>query len=153
MNMWYLLAVSVVFWPRYEPSIIVIIRIIQSKFQTFTPARCKKKIKQIQKLIFIVSAQCFITNFISGTILWKAKMHGENFMAIFTTLSVVIWFSTGTLGIFFTLVYVFTMRVVIYDILNMATTPTLSTSILFCNFCYIQLWILLRSVVKIVIRI
>ena len=35
-------------------------------------------------------------------------------MAIFTTLSVVIWFSTGTLGIFATLVYVFTMRVVIW---------------------------------------
>ena len=34
-------------------------------------------------------------------------------MEIFTTLSVVIWFSTGTLGIFATLVYVFTMRVVI----------------------------------------
>ena len=34
-------------------------------------------------------------------------------MAIFTILSVVIWFSTGTLGIFATLVYVFTMRVVI----------------------------------------
>ena len=32
-------------------------------------------------------------------------------MAIFTTLSVVIRFSTGTLGIFATLVYVFTMRV------------------------------------------
>ena len=31
-------------------------------------------------------------------------LHGENFMAIFTTLSVVIWFSTGTLGIFATLV-------------------------------------------------
>ena len=39
-------------------------------------------------------------------------------MAIFTTLSVVIWFFTGTLGIFATLVYVFTMRVVIYDILR-----------------------------------
>ena len=36
-------------------------------------------------------------------------------MAIFTTLSVVIWFSTSTLGIFATLVYVFTMRIVIYD--------------------------------------
>ena len=44
-------------------------------------------------------------------------LHGENFMAIFTTLSVVIWFSKGTLGIFATLVYVFTMRVAIYDIL------------------------------------
>ena len=32
-------------------------------------------------------------------------------MAIFTTLSVVIWFSTSTLGIFATLIYVFTMRV------------------------------------------
>ena len=56
-------------------------------------------------------------------------------MAIFTTL--VIWFSTGTLGIFPTLVYVFTMRVVIYDILSIATTPTQSTSIVFCNLCYI----------------
>ena len=52
-------------------------------------------------------------------------------MAIFTTLSVVIWFSTGTLGIFATLVYVFNMRVVIYDILSMAIIPTLSISILF----------------------
>ena len=58
-------------------------------------------------------------------------------MAIFTTLSVVIWFSTGTLGMFATLVYVFTMRVVIYDILSMAIIPTLLTSILFCNLCYI----------------
>ena len=74
-------------------------------------------------------------------------------MAIFTILSVVIWFSTGTLGIFTTLVYVFTMRVVIYVILSMAKIPTLSTSILFCNFCYILLWILTRSVVKIAIRI
>ena len=31
-------------------------------------------------------------------------LHGENFMAISTTLSVVIWFSTDTLGIFATLV-------------------------------------------------
>ena len=62
-------------------------------------------------------------------------------MAIFTTPSVVISFSTGTLGIFATLVYVFTMRVVIYDILSMAKIPTLSTSILFCNSCYILLWI------------
>ena len=68
-------------------------------------------------------------------------VHGEHFMAIFITLSVVIWFSTGTLGIFATLVYVFTTRVVIYDILSMAITPTLSTSILFlfCNLCYIIL--------------
>ena len=49
-------------------------------------------------------------------------------MAIFTTLSVVIWFYTGTLGIFATLVYVFTMHVVIYDILSMAIITTLSTS-------------------------
>ena len=46
-------------------------------------------------------------------------------MAIFTTLSVVIWFSTGTLGIFATLVYVVTIRVVVYDILSMARIPTL----------------------------
>ena len=64
-------------------------------------------------------------------------MHGENFIAIFTTLSVVIWFSTGTPGMFATLVYVFTMRVVIYDILSMAIIPTLLTSILFCKLCYI----------------
>ena len=32
-------------------------------------------------------------------------------MTIFTTPSVVIWFSTGNLGIFATLFYVFTMRV------------------------------------------
>ena len=59
-------------------------------------------------------------------------------MAIFTTLSVVIWFSTGILEIFATLVYVFTMRVVIFDIPSMAIIPTLSTSILFCNLCYIH---------------
>ena len=81
-----------------------------------------------------------------------ASIHGENFMAIFTTLSVVIWFSTGTLGIFAALVYVFNMRVVIYDILSMTIIPTLSTSILFCNLCYILLWISPRSVVKIAIR-
>ena len=60
-------------------------------------------------------------------------------MAIFTTLSVVIGCFTGILGIFATLVYVFTMRVVIYDILSMAINPTPSTSILFCNLCYILL--------------
>ena len=60
-------------------------------------------------------------------------------MAIFTTLSVVIWFSTGTLEIFATLVYAFTMRVIIYDRLSMAIIPTLSTSILFCNLCCILL--------------
>ena len=74
-------------------------------------------------------------------------------MVIFTTFSVVIWFSTGTLGIFATLVYVFTMRVVIYNILSVAIIPTLSTSILCCNLCYILLWISPRSVVKITIRI
>ena len=72
-------------------------------------------------------------------------------MAIFTTLSVVIWFSTDTLGIFATLVYVFTMRVVIYDMLSMAIILTLSTSILFCNLCYILLWISPRKVVKIAV--
>ena len=66
-------------------------------------------------------------------------IHGENFMKIFTTSSVVIWFSTSTLGIFATVVYVFTMRAVIYDILSMAIIPTPSTSILFCNLWYILL--------------
>ena len=75
--------------------------------------------------------------------------HGENFMAIFTTLIVLIWFSTGTLVIFAIIVYVFTMRVVIYVILSMAIIPTLSTSILFCNLCFILLWISPHSVVKI----
>ena len=60
-------------------------------------------------------------------------------MAIFATPRVVIWFSTSTLGIFARVVYIFTMRVVIYDILSMAIIPTLSTSILFCNLCYILL--------------
>ena len=60
-------------------------------------------------------------------------------MAIFTTLIVVIWFSTGTLGIFATLVYVFTMHMGIFNILSMVIIPTLSTSILFCNLCYILL--------------
>ena len=46
-------------------------------------------------------------------------------MAIFTTLSVVIWFSMCILGIFATLVYVFTMRVVINDMLSTAIIPTL----------------------------
>ena len=59
-----------------------------------------------------------------------------NFMATFTTLSVVIWCPTGTLGILATLVCVFIMRVVI---LSMAIIPTLSTSILLCNLCYILL--------------
>ena len=42
-------------------------------------------------------------------------------------------------------VYVLTMRVVIYDILSMAIIPTLSTSILFCNLGYILLWISPRT--------
>ena len=46
-------------------------------------------------------------------------------MAIFTTLSVVIWFSMGTLRIFATLVYVFTIRMVIYDMLSTGIIPTL----------------------------
>ena len=66
-------------------------------------------------------------------------LHGENIIAIFTTLSAVIWFPMGNLRIFATLVYVFTMRVVTYEILSMAIIPTLSTSILFCNLCYILL--------------
>ena len=62
-------------------------------------------------------------------------------MAMFSTLSVVIWFSTATLGIFATLVSIFTMRAVIYDILSMAIIPILSTSIVICMLCYILLWI------------
>ena len=62
-------------------------------------------------------------------------------MAILTTLSVVIWFSTGTLEIFATVVYVFTTRVVIYDILSIAIILTLSTSILFCNLATIAIFL------------
>ena len=91
--------------------------------------------------------------YLTFTLPHRYIIHGENFMAIFTTPSVVIWFSTGTLGIFATLVYVFTMRVVIYDIRSMTIISTLLTSILFCNLCYILLWISPRSVVKIAIRI
>ena len=83
----------------------------------------------------------------------SAAIHGENFMAIFTTLCVVIWFSTSILGIFVTLFYVITTRMIICDILRMAIIPTLWSSILFCNLCYILLWISPRSVVKIAIRI
>ena len=69
----------------------------------------------------------------------SCTVHGENLVAIFTTLSAVIWFSTDTVEIFATLVYVFTMRVIIYDIVSMAIIPTLSISILFCNLCYVLL--------------
>ena len=86
--------------------------------------------------IFLCRLLHFFGDFFSCGIL---QVHEENFMEIFTTRSVVICFSTGTLGIFATIVYVFTMRVVIYDILSMAIIPTLSTSILFCNLCYIPL--------------
>ena len=78
-------------------------------------------------------------SYFCATIIHTYPMHAEYFMAIFTTLSVVIRFSTGALGIFATLVYVFTMRVVIYDMLSMAIITTLSTCILFCNFYYILL--------------
>ena len=54
-------------------------------------------------------------------------IHVKNLKAIFITLCVVIWFSTGTLGIFATLVTVFTVRVLIYDTLSIAINPTLST--------------------------
>ena len=51
-------------------------------------------------------------------------------MAIFTTFSVVIGFSTSTLVIFATFVYVFTIRAVIYDILSMAIITTLFHTVL-----------------------
>ena len=80
----------------------------------------------------------FLNNILLLLFLMRIKvMYGENFMTIFTTLSAVIWFSPDPLGIFATLVYVFTIRVVIYGILSMAIIPTLSTCILFCNLCYI----------------
>ena len=60
-------------------------------------------------------------------------------MAIFTTLSMAIWNSMGTLEIIATLIHVITMRVGICDILNMAIIPTLSTSTLFCYLCFVLL--------------
>ena len=98
----------------------------------------------IYVICFMSSERLFLTKknrkyIFTFNAFFNFAVHGENFMAIFTALSAVIWFSTGTLGIFATLVYVFTMRVVIYDMLSMAIIPTLSTSILFCNLCYILL--------------
>ena len=107
----------------------------------------------IQNYMFDFARRLFLWITSASKLSLATVLHGENFMAIFNTLSVVIWFSTGTLRIFATLFYVFTMRVVIYDTLSMATIPTLSTSILFCDLCYILLWISPRSVIKIAIRI
>ena len=69
------------------------------------------------------------------------KIHGENFMAIFPILivSVVIWITSGTLGIFATLVYVVTVPVGICDWLTIEIIPILWTSLLFCYLCYIEL--------------
>ena len=103
--------------------------------------------------MFSIIRYIIVDRFYDWKIVEFGIVHEENFMAIFTTLSVVIWFSTGILGIFATLVYVFTMCVVIYDILSMAIITPPSTSILFCNLYYILLWISPRSVVKIAIRI
>ena len=66
-------------------------------------------------------------------------IHGKNFMVIFTTLSVVIWFSTGTGD------FCHTCLCFYYACGNMWYTEygnnsTLSTSRLFCNLCYILLW-------------
>ena len=61
-------------------------------------------------------------------------VHGENFMAIFTTLSIVIFFSMGTLGIFATLVYVFAIRVVIGDILSIAIILYTICATYYCEF-------------------
>ena len=61
-------------------------------------------------------------------------------MAIFTTVSVVIWFSTDTLGIFAALVYVLTMRVVIYDILSMAIIPTIPYFFVICAMYYCEFY-------------
>ena len=95
------------------------------------------------KIIFVLNTQ---------TALKYLYCTRREFYGNLTTLSMVIWFSTSTLGILATLVYVFTMLVVINDILSMTIIPTLSTFILFCNLCYILLWISPRSVVKIAIR-
>ena len=67
-------------------------------------------------------------------------IHGENFMVFFITLSMVVWFPTGTLGILATLVYVFTMRVVIYDILSMAIIPTLPYCFVICDIYYCEFY-------------
>ena len=51
---------------------------------------------------FVQDGSCFLKCWWYVTL--ARLLHGENFMTIFTTLSVIIWFSTGTLGIFATLV-------------------------------------------------
>ena len=99
---------------------------------TLTPLACMGHFSQVSLIQFQLFSWPTLKRFLAflhgenftaifttfSVVIWfsTGTLHGENFMAIFTTLSVVIWFSTGTLGIFATLVYVFTMRVVIYDI-------------------------------------
>ena len=114
---------------------------------------CLKKKKIFKKWIFFFLLSFTWTFRTSGT--WNIQFEATAFHTRreFYGKIVVIWFSTGALGIFATLVYVFTMRVVIYDIMSIAIIPTLSTSILLCNLCYILLWISQRRVVKIAIRI
>ena len=52
-------------------------------------------------------------------------VYGDYLMAIFIVLSVVIWYSTSTLGIFASLVSVITMRTGICDTLYISIIPTL----------------------------
>ena len=59
----------------------------------------------IKLVVVFLFPRCEMINLIKYT---RRESYGN-----FPTLSVVIWFSTGTLGILATLVYVFTMRVVI----------------------------------------
>ena len=63
-------------------------------------------------MIIVYEREISILFFDEFFLVETANVHGENSMAIFTTLSVVIWFSTAILRIFATLVYVFTMRLV-----------------------------------------
>ena len=108
---------------------------------------------QLNKNILVYSSalQCKKVQFSVDKFYWSKKLqkteifsfnlnirvHGENFMTIFYLWQfMVIWFSTSTMEIFASLVYVFTMRVVIYDILSMTIISTLSTSILFCVVLY-----------------
>ena len=61
--------------------------------------------------------------------------YGQSFLAIFTILSVLIWFSMRTLGIFITLVYIITVCVGIFDTLNIAIISTLWTSMFYLSTC------------------
>ena len=87
--------------------------------------------------VLVLSSRCIVPGEAKTDHIWKihfsnmTMLHEENFMAILTILSVVIWFYTRTLEIFATLGSVITMRMGICDTLDITIIPILCTSILF----------------------